>query len=67
MEGEEKEDRIYEKEDREYKVVVNAQNEHSIWPADRENMEGWTDVGKSGTREECQAHVNEAWADWTPS
>ena len=33
-----------------YKVVVNHEEQYSIWPADRENPLGWRDVGKSGTQ-----------------
>ena len=32
-----------------YKVVVNHEEQYSIWPADRENALGWNDAGKSGT------------------
>ncbi len=49
-------------EEKTYKVVKNEANEHSIWPADRENAEGWNDAGKTGTRAECMSHVNEAFA-----
>ncbi len=33
-----------------YKVVVNHEEQYSIWPADRENPLGWCDVGKSGLK-----------------
>ena len=46
-----------------YKVVVNHEEQYSIWPADRENPLGWTDVGKQGTREECDAYIKEVWKD----
>lgn len=39
-----------------YKVVVNHEEQYSIWPADRENPLGWRDVGKSGAKEECLAY-----------
>jgi MbtH protein len=32
-----------------YKVVVNHEEQYSIWPADRENLLGWKDAGKSGS------------------
>ena len=34
-----------------YKVVMNHEEQYSIWPADRENALGWTDAGKSGTKQ----------------
>ncbi|MBC7911690.1 MAG: MbtH family protein [Pyrinomonadaceae bacterium] len=46
-----------------YKVVVNHEEQYSIWPADRETPLGWTDAGKSGTKEECLAFIKEAWTD----
>jgi MbtH protein len=49
-----------------YKVVVNHEEQYSIWPGDRENALGWTDEGKSGTKEECLAHISEVWTDMRP-
>ena len=49
-----------------YKVVVNHEEQYSIWPADRENPLGWGDVGKSGTKAECLAHIREVWTDMRP-
>jgi MbtH protein len=40
-----------------YKVVVNHEEQYSIWPADRENAAGWTDAGPTGGKDECLAHV----------
>lgn len=49
-----------------YKVVVNHEEQYSIWPADRDNPLGWRDAGKSGTRDECLAHIKEVWTDMRP-
>ena len=49
-----------------YKVVVNHEEQYSIWPADRENPAGWRDGGKSGTKAECLEYVNEVWTDMRP-
>ena len=49
-----------------YKVVVNHEEQYSIWPADRENPLGWSDAGKSGTKTECLAFVKEVWTDMRP-
>jgi MbtH protein len=46
-----------------YKVVVNKEEQYSIWPADRENALGWTDVGKQGTKEECLAYIEAVSTD----
>lgn len=58
---------ITESEDtREYKVVINHEEQYSIWFANRPNPLGWTDVGKSGSKEECLSHIKEVWTDITP-
>ena len=49
-----------------YKVVMNHEEQYSIWPADRENPLGWQEVGKSGNKEECLAHIKEVWTDMRP-
>jgi MbtH protein len=49
-----------------YKVVMNNEEQYSIWPADRENALGWNDVDKSGTNEECMAYIKEVWTDMRP-
>ena len=49
-----------------YKVVVNHEEQYSIWPADRENAPGWRDAGRSGTRAECLAYIELVWTDMRP-
>ena len=49
-----------------YKVVVNHEEQYSIWPIDRENAPGWRDVGKNGTKEECLTYIKETWTDMRP-
>ena len=49
-----------------YKVVVNHEEQYSIWPVDRENPPGWTDVGKQGPKAECLAQIKELWTDMRP-
>ena len=49
-----------------YRVVVNHEEQYSIWPADRENPLGWKDVGKSGIKEECLSYIKEVWTDMRP-
>lgn len=49
-----------------YKVVVNHEEQYSIWPEERENPLGWTDVGKSGLKDECLAYIKEVWTDMRP-
>jgi MbtH protein len=49
-----------------YQVVMNHEEQYSIWPADRENAPGWTNAGKSGSRAECLDYIKEVWTDMRP-
>ncbi|HEU4324410.1 MAG TPA: MbtH family protein [Roseiflexaceae bacterium] len=49
-----------------YKVVINDEEQYSIWPADRENPLGWRDAGKSGLKAECLEYIKEVWTDMRP-
>jgi MbtH protein len=49
-----------------YKVVVNHEEQYSIWPKDRENPLGWKDVGKTGNKQECLAYISQVWTDMRP-
>jgi MbtH protein len=47
-------------------VVLNDEEQYSIWPADREIPAGWRADGTQGTREQCLAHIAEVWTDMRP-
>ncbi|WP_437779132.1 MbtH family protein [Sorangium sp. So ce1097] len=49
-----------------YKVVVNHEEQYSIWPEYRETPLGWRDAGKTGTKAECLEHIKEVWTDMRP-
>jgi len=49
-----------------YRVVVNDEEQYSIWPVQREIPLGWRDDGKTGTKEECLAYIEEVWTDMRP-
>ncbi|MDZ8135378.1 MAG: MbtH family protein [Nostoc sp. DedQUE04] len=49
-----------------YKVVVNHEEQYSIWASDRENPVGWKDVGKKGLKQECLDYIKEVWTDMRP-
>ncbi len=49
-----------------YKVVLNHEEQYSIWPAERENPPGWRDAGRSGPKAECLAYIKEVWTDMRP-
>lgn len=49
-----------------YRVVVNHEEQYSIWPADRELPLGWSDAGKTGPKAECLAWIDTVWTDMRP-
>lgn len=49
-----------------YKVVINHEEQYSLWPADREPPAGWSEAGPGGSKEECLAYIEAAWTDMRP-
>jgi len=49
-----------------HKVVVNHEEQYSIWPVSRDNPAGWTDAGTSGSKAECLAYIEAVWTDMRP-
>ena len=49
-----------------YKVVVNHEEQYSLWPGHLPNAPGWRDEGVSGSKAECLAHVRRVWTDLRP-
>lgn len=49
-----------------YRVVVNHEDQYSIWPADRDLPTGWRDAGEVGSKQECLAHIDKVWVDIRP-
>ena len=49
-----------------YRVIMNHEEQYSIWPADRELPLGWNDTGKTGPKAECLAYIEEVWTDMRP-
>ena len=49
-----------------YKVVVNHEEQYSIYPDYKGNPLGWKDVSKSGTKQECLDYIDEVWTDMRP-
>ncbi|WP_331766400.1 MbtH family protein [Embleya sp. NBC_00896] len=49
-----------------YRVVLNDEEQYSVWPADRRLPAGWHEAGFTGTRPECLAHIDESWTDTRP-
>jgi MbtH protein len=49
-----------------YTVVVNHEEQYSIWPEYKEIPKGWRAVGKTGKKAECLAYIKEVWTDMSP-
>jgi MbtH protein len=49
-----------------YIIVVNEEEQYSIWPAERPIPAGWHTAGPSGTRADCLAWIEKVWTDTRP-
>jgi MbtH protein len=49
-----------------YTVVVNQEEQYSVWLADLDIPAGWRAIGKVGPKDECLAHIGEIWTDMRP-
>ncbi len=49
-----------------FRVVLNHEEQYSIWPAGREVPPGWTDEGTVGVKDACLQHIGEVWTDMRP-
>ncbi|MGN6372211.1 MAG: MbtH family protein [Solirubrobacteraceae bacterium] len=49
-----------------YRVVVNHEEQYSIWPASRPVPAGWTDTTKTGAKDECLTFIETVWTDMRP-
>lgn len=56
----------FEDEDGTYHVLVNDEDQHSLWPAFAEVPAGWRIVFGEDTRAACLAYVEEHWTDLRP-
>jgi MbtH protein len=49
-----------------YHVVINDEDQYSIWRAGREVPDGWHAVGAEGSKDECLSYISEHWTDMRP-
>jgi MbtH protein len=49
-----------------YTVVINHEEQYSIYPADLAPPAGWAEGGKRGTKEECLDYISAVWIDMRP-
>jgi MbtH protein len=48
------------------KVVVNQEQQYSVWPAEHKPPAGWRETGKTGHRDDCLNYIAEVWRDMRP-
>lgn len=53
-------------EDTLFKVVVNHEEQYSIWPADDSLPDGWKEAGLTATKQACLDYIDKNWTDMTP-
>jgi MbtH protein len=53
-------------DDTTFQVLINDEEQYSLWPNDIEVPAGWRQVGKEGSRQECMDYVDEVWTDMRP-
>lgn len=56
----------FDSEDTIFVVVINHEEQYSIWPDYKEIPAGWREVGKSGTKKECLEYIERVWTDMRP-
>jgi MbtH protein len=49
-----------------YRVVVNHEEQYSIWPEWKDIPAGWRATGPTGKKDECLAYIKEVWTDMRP-
>ncbi|MDN3609926.1 MbtH family protein [Vibrio ostreicida] len=52
--------------DTEFTVVINTQQQYSIWPTYHSVPNGWSEVGVKGDKQTCLDHINKVWVDMRP-
>ena len=50
----------------EWQVVLNGEEQYSVWPVKKEIPLGWRSVEVSGTKEKCLEYIDSTWTDMRP-
>lgn len=56
----------FDREDTVFHVVVNHEEQYSIWPEYKAIPQGWRAVGVTGPKAVCLAHIEQVWTDMRP-
>jgi MbtH protein len=55
-----------EQTETQYIVVINHEEQYSIWPDFKEIPLGWKDANFRGAKAACLEHINTVWTDMRP-
>jgi MbtH protein len=53
-------------DDRVYMVVINGEEQYSIWPKNKVLPRGWHAVGEEGRKPQCLEYIDRTWTDMRP-
>lgn len=56
----------FEDPDASYRVLVNHEGQHSLWPANQPTPDGWTVAHDTGSRASCLDYIEKNWTDMRP-
>ena len=57
---------ILEDDTKIYTAILNAEDQYSLWPTDRESPPGWTRTGPAGSRQDVLSYIEATWTDMRP-
>jgi MbtH protein len=57
---------MFDDDTRSFQVVLNDEEQYSLWPEDRELPAGWHAEGMRGPKADCLAHIDRVWTDMRP-
>lgn len=55
-----------EDDPRPYRVVINDEEQYSVWPADQPPPSGWRPAGPAGAIRDCLSWISAHWTDMRP-
>ncbi|WP_339925216.1 MbtH family NRPS accessory protein [uncultured Cyclobacterium sp.] len=47
-------------------VVINHEEQYSIWPHEKVIPNGWRAEGQEGTKEKCLEYIEKVWTNMQP-
>lgn len=57
----------FDREDVRFRVLVNHEDQYSIWPDWKAVPGGWRDTGVQGDKKSCLEHIESVWTDMRPA